>query len=152
MMTVQGESTGVGALIEGETADGVTNIDGYAQGGERNRRTIIKAADMGRGAVQIAVPAESRFGVSAHSFWKWGTTAMFDIRTFNLDVGSYLSMTPKKALPKAYKYKKDLYLQACLECRRFLTLIVYSAYGIPIEEALAEQRRLSVMLIFKLKR
>ena len=35
---------------------------------------------------------------------------MFDIEIVNLDAGSYLRMTPKKALAKAEKEKKDLYL------------------------------------------
>ena len=39
---------------------------------------------------------------------------MFDIRIFNLDAGSYLCMTPEKAIAKAEKEKKDLCLQACL--------------------------------------
>ena len=39
---------------------------------------------------------------------------MFDIIIFNLDAGSYLRMTPEKALAKAEKEKKDFYLQACL--------------------------------------
>ena len=42
---------------------------------------------------------------------------MFDIRIVNLDAGSYLRMTSEKALAKAEKEKKDLYLQACLEHR-----------------------------------
>ena len=37
---------------------------------------------------------------------------MFDIRIVNLDAGSYLRMTPEKAVAKAEKEKKDLYLQA----------------------------------------
>ena len=41
--------------------------------------------------------------VSAHGFWKRGTTAMFDIIIVNLDAGSYLHMTPEKALAKAEK-------------------------------------------------
>ena len=32
---------------------------------------------------------------------------MFDILIFNLDLGSYLHMSPKKALEKAEKDKKD---------------------------------------------
>ena len=43
---------------------------------------------------QVVLPAESRADVSAHGFWKQDTTAMFDIRIVNLDVGSYLRMTP----------------------------------------------------------
>ena len=61
---------------------------------------------------QVVVPAELRADVRAHSFWKRGTTAMFDIRIFNLDAGSYLRMTPEKALAKVEKEKNDLYLQA----------------------------------------
>ena len=52
---------------------------------------------------QVLVPAESRSGVSAHSFWKRGTTAMFNIRIANLDAGSYLRMTPEKDLAKTEK-------------------------------------------------
>ena len=86
---------------------------------------------------QVVLPAESRADVSAHSFWKRGTTAMFDIIIVNLDLGSYLRLTPEKALAKTEKEKKDLYLQACLERRRTLTPMLYSADGIPGAEALS---------------
>ena len=49
---------------------------------------------------------------------------MFDIRIVNLDGGSYLHMTPEKALAEAEKEKKDLYLQACLERRSNFTPMV----------------------------
>ena len=51
---------------------------------------------------------------------------MFGIRIVNLDAGSYLLMTPQKALSKAEKEKKDLYLQACLGSSRTFTPMVYS--------------------------
>ena len=57
---------------------------------------------------QVQVPAESSSDVSAHGFWKQGTTTMFDIQIANLNAGSYLHMTPEKALEKAEKEKKDL--------------------------------------------
>ena len=60
---------------------------------------------------------------------------MFDIVVFNLNAGSYLRMTPKKALTKAYKGKKDLYLQGCLERRRYFTHMFYSANRIPRAES-----------------
>ena len=67
---------------------------------------------------------------------------MFSIRIFNFDAGSYLRMMPEKALAKAEKEKKDLYLQDCLERRRNFTPMVYSANGIPGAEALSAQKRL----------
>ena len=70
----------------------------------------------------------------------------------NLDACSYLRMTPEKALSKAEKVKKDLHLQACLERRRTFTPMVYSEYRIPGVEALATQKRLAVLLSYKLKR
>ena len=76
---------------------------------------------------------------------------MFNIIIANLDTGSYLRMTLEKALAKAEKEKKELYLQACLEIRRTFTPMVYSADGIPGAEALAVQKRLAVLLSYYLK-
>ena len=98
------------------------------------------------------MPEELEADVSAHGFWKQGTTAMFDILIVNHDTVSYLLMTPEKALEKAYKEKKDLYLQACLERRRNFTPIVYSVDGIPGAEALAAQKRLAVLISYNMKR
>ena len=77
---------------------------------------------------------------------------MFDIRIVNLDVGSYLRMTPEKALAQAEKENKYLYLQSFLERRSTFTPMVYSADGIPVAEALAGQKRLATLLSYKLKR
>ena len=77
---------------------------------------------------------------------------MFDIRIVNLNAGSYLRMTPKKFLAKVEKEKKGFYLQACLECRKTFTPMVYSADGITGAEALAPQNRLAALLSYKLKR
>ena len=59
-------------------------------------------------------------------------------------------MTPEKDLPKAEKEKKDLYLQACLDCRRTFTPMVYSAEVIPRAKALAAHKRLAALLSYKL--
>ena len=75
---------------------------------------------------------------------------MFDIQIVNLDAGSYLCMTPEKALAKAEKEKKYLCLQACLECRSTFIPMVYSADRIPRAEALAIQKILAVLLSYKL--
>ena len=77
---------------------------------------------------------------------------MFDIRIVNLGAGSYLRMTPEKALVKSENEKKGLYLQACLEHRRNFTPMVYSADVKPGAEALAAPTRLAALLSYKLKR
>ena len=99
--TVQGERTGAGTRQEGREANGITETVGEAQGG-RVRTVNGKTRLIGQPR-QVVVPAESRADVSAHGLWKRGTTALFDIRIINLDVGSYLCMTPGKALAKAEK-------------------------------------------------
>ena len=129
--TVHRESTGAGVLREGKTADGSMNVVGEAQGDKKNISTRYRASELGRDPGQVAVPSESRSGVSAHSFWKRGNTAMCDIRIVNLDTVSYLCVTPKKSLEKAEKYKKDKYLQACPERWRYFIPMVYSAGKIP---------------------
>ena len=60
---------------------------------------------------QATVPDDSRADVSVHGFWKWGTTALFDMRIVNLYVGSYLRHTSANALTTAEKEIKDKYLQ-----------------------------------------
>ena len=97
--TVQRERTGAGARQERGGSKGGTDTVGEAQGG--SERTVNGAAILVGQPEQVQVPAESREDVSTHGFWKQGTTAMFDIRIVNLDAGSYLRMTPEKALSKA---------------------------------------------------
>ena len=121
-------------------------------GTETLGRTVDGAARLVGQTLQVVVPAESRVDVSAHSFWKWGTTAMFDIRIVILDAVSYLRMKPEQDLAKAKKEKKDLYLQACLERKRTFTPMVYSTDVTPGAEALAAQKRLASLLSYKLKR
>ena len=99
--TVQGERTGDGVRQEGGEDDGGTETIGEAQGGRA--RTVNGAARLIGKPGQVVVTEELRADVSAHGFWKWGTTAMFDIRIVNLDSGSYLRMTLEKALAKAEK-------------------------------------------------
>ena len=101
---------------------------------------------------QVQVPAESRANVSAHGFWKRGTTMMFDIIIVNLDTVSYLCMTPERLLQRQRRKKKDFYLQACLDHRKPFTPMVYSVDVIPVADALAAQKRLAALLSYKLKR
>ena len=108
--TVPGERTGAGVRQEGGEADSCTYTVVESQGGRG--RTVNTVAKLVEQPGQVVVTGVSREDVSDHSFWKRGTTAMFDIGIVNLDSGSYLCMTPEKALAKAEKEKKYLYLQA----------------------------------------
>ena len=84
---MQGERSGAGAQQEGGEADGGTD------------RLVGQL-------LQVVVPEELRADVSPHGFWKRGTTAMFDIQIVNLDAGSYLRMTPEKALSQRRRMKR----------------------------------------------
>ena len=53
--------------------------------------------------VQAIVPDESRLDVSVYAFWKWVTTALFDVQIVNLDMVFYLHQTSPKALAMAEK-------------------------------------------------
>ena len=83
-------------------------------------QTVNGAARLVGQPAQVVVTANLRAEVSAHGFWKQGTTVIFDIRIINLDADSYLRMTPEKALANAEKKKKKFYLQAYLKRRRTL--------------------------------
>ena len=91
---MQGERTGARAQQEGGEADGGTDTVGW---------TVNWDARLIGQPGQVVVPAESREIVSAHGFWNRGSTAMFGIINVNLDAGSYLRMTPVKALAEAEK-------------------------------------------------
>ena len=99
--TVQGERTGAGVRHNGGASDGGADTEGEAQGGRE--RTVNAAARLSRSTGKVEVTAESRSDISAHCFWKRGTTTMFNIRIVNLDAGSYLCMTTEKDLSKAEK-------------------------------------------------
>ena len=95
---MQGERTRAGARQEGGGADGGTETVGESQGGRA--RTVDGVVRLLGQLGQVVVPAESRADVSAHGFWKRGTTVMFDIIIVNLYAVSYLRMTPEKALAR----------------------------------------------------
>ena len=92
--TVQGVRTGAEARQEGGTSKAGENIVGESQGGGSCGQSVNEVSVLARRPVLVGVPAESSVDVSAHSFWKRASTAMFDILIINLDVVSYLRMTP----------------------------------------------------------
>ena len=68
--TVQGERTGAGARQEGGQSNGGRDTVG---------RTVNGASRLVGRLGQVVVPADSRADVSAHGFWKRGTTGMFTL-------------------------------------------------------------------------
>ena len=109
-MIALGKRARAGARQEGGESNGGTDT---AEAAQRSCGKTVNGADMLVGQPgQVKVPADSRADINAQGFWKQGTTAIFDIRMVNLDTDSSLHMIPEKALAKAEKEKKDLYLQA----------------------------------------
>ena len=147
--TLQEDRTGSVARQERVTGYGGADIEGEVQGD--SGWTFNGAAILSVRPGQVEIPADSRADVTAYSFWKRGTTTMFDIRIFNLDAGSCLSMTPQKYIAKVEKEKKDLYIQACLERRSNFTPMIYSADRINGAGALAAKKRLAALLSYKVK-
>ena len=106
----------------------------------------------GEGATgQKKVPDESQSDVSVCGIWKWGTSTLVDMQIVNLDAGYYLHQMSAKALATEEKYKKDKFLNPCLEHIIYFTPIVYSVDGIPGMEAVASQRCLALLLSNKMK-
>ena len=85
--TIQGERNGAGARVATGGQDRGGNEDGEGATGK------------------AMVPDESRTDLSVHGFWKWGTSALFDMRIVNLDAGSYLRHKFVKALATVDKEK-----------------------------------------------
>ena len=75
--TAQGESTRVGTRQESGISDDSAYIVEEYQG--VSGRTVNRRDRLVRRLRQVQVPEESRADISAHGFWKRGTTAMFDI-------------------------------------------------------------------------
>ena len=97
------------------------------------------------------MPDEVRSDVSVHDFCKWGTSALFDMVIINLDVGYYLLQTSAKALATAEKEKRYKYPHPCMCSSSSFTPMVYSTDRIPVTEAVAAQRHLTLLLRNNLK-
>eukprot|EP00957_Ditylum_brightwellii_P202475 15330321-Ditylum_brightwellii.AAC.1 len=113
-----------GRQVRAEAADGTAT-------GERGNHTA---------------PSEARGDVAIHGFWKCGVTAIFDGRISCLDCPTYRGKHPDKVLQDAEKAKKKKYLDACLERRRTFTPMVYSADGMPGDEAEAAEKKMASLL------
>ena len=120
------------------------------QGG-RNGSGARRSIGSQGATVHSTVPDESRADVAVHGFYKWDTSALFDMQNFNLDVGSYLHQTSVKALTMEEKEKNDKYLQPYLERRRNFNPMVCFMDIISGTEAEAAQKCLALLISNKLK-
>ena len=90
----QQDSTGGGSGVQregAESSDG-TDINIKSQGGRRDERNSVEVVAKRSGMGQLMTPEETQDDVSIHSYWKWVTTAIFDVCIINLETGFYLCM------------------------------------------------------------
>jgi hypothetical protein len=104
------------------------------------------------GANGTAPQPELRGDVSAHGFWRRGTTAIFDIRVTDTEVASNRGMDPKKVLKRHETEKKKKYNELCQARHRHFTPLVFSVDGLQGTECLAASKRLASLLAAKWKR
>jgi len=104
------------------------------------------------GAAATEPQPELRGDVSAHGFWKRGTTTIFDIRVTDTDAASYRTTDPKTVLQRHEREKKAKYNNLCLARHRHFTPLVFSVDGMQGKEATAAIKKLSSHLSSKWKR
>jgi len=104
------------------------------------------------GAAATEPQPELHGGVSAHGFWKQGTTTIFDIRVTDMDAASYRTTDPKTVLQCHECKKKAKYNNLCLACHWHFTPLVFSDNGMQGKEATAAIKKLSSHLTSKWKR
>ncbi len=92
---------------------------------------------------------KARGDVGAHSFWKRGRTAIFDVQVCDTDAKSYGNHESKKVLESAARRKKDKYEEACLERCQDFTPMIYSVDGVADKHARAAERQIAGMLAAK---
>ena len=97
-------ATFYGSIINSRAVQGERNGDGarVAMGTQDREENEGEDGETGH----ATVPDEPQVDVSVHGFWKWGTTALFDMQMVNLYAGSYLCQTYVKSLGTAEKEKK----------------------------------------------
>jgi hypothetical protein len=92
---------------------------------------------------------EARGDVGAHSFWKQGRTAIFDVQFCDTDTKSYGNCKSKKVLEGAACKKKDKYKEACFKRCQDFTPMIFSVNGMADKHARAAERRITGMLAAK---
>ena len=73
---------------------------------------------------------EQKGDLLIRELWQQGTDSVHDIRVVNTDALLYLKKAPEKCLHEAEKGKKKMYLEACLQQRRYFSPFVASVDGL----------------------
>jgi hypothetical protein len=94
-------------------------------------------------------PTGERGDASAHGFWQYGHTAIFDVRIMDTQSCSYQNKDYQKVLAQQEKEKKNQYLHPCLEMWKDFTPLVYSVNGITGREAKNAEKHLAYHLLEK---
>ena len=87
-----------------------------------------------------------------HGLWKKGTSCVLDTQIIHTDAKGYSSTTSANNIEAAARMTKRKYLQACLENRRSLISLIYSAVGMVAKEAKASEKRIAALLAGKWNR
>ena len=77
---------------------------------------------------------------------------MLDICILDTDANSYKDKTSKKVLEEHVQWKKEKYLQACLDRRQSFTPLVYSVDGMSCNKAHVFEKRIASLLSGKWNR
>ena len=83
--------------------------------------------------------------------WQQGTDSVYDMRVVNTDTPKYQKKEPEKCLHEAEWGKKKMYLEACLQQRRYFSLFAASAEGLLGVEATANLKTIASRLATKWK-
>ena len=117
-----------------------------------NDEPLIHTGRDSGGAQTPGDDRELRGDISAHGFWKRGSTAIFDVRVTDVDNPSQRTQDPGKVIKRHEKEKKSKYLDLCLARRRSFTPLVFSVDGLRGTEADAASKRISMLLSKKWKK
>ena len=111
-----------------------------------------KAAPAGAGGtskhaeVQPPKVTEQKDDLLIRDLWKQGKDSVHDMRVVNTDTLTHRTKDPEKCPHEAERGKKKMYLEACLQQRRHLSLFVASADGMLGVKATATLKRLASCL------
>ena len=95
------------------------------------------------------VATEQKRDLLIRDFWQNENESVHDMRVVNTDAKSHLVNQPEQCLQEAYRAKKRMYLEACLQQRRHFSTCVTSLDGLLLVEATATLKKIASHLATK---